>query len=153
VPHWNEEIPGVWSDLVPLVEMGSIFRRLQAETGVYRLVGLAEAGVNTPAIFNRMCGQDKTGTLYIGREGKNFAIRSRLSQLARSLREKPRRGLWNTEHSAGSRLRLHPTLSERFPVSKLAIAWCYDARHVYAERKLLDLYFWSFGDTPPLNRK
>jgi len=72
------------------------------KAGIYRLVGLDDAG--KLATLDRICGSDQTGTLYIGCEGKNFAIRSRLSKLVRSLREPRSRGggyINNEEHNAG----------------------------------------------------
>jgi hypothetical protein len=70
-----------------LDQVGSyVSRYLEAKRGVYRLAGLAESGKSKPAIIDRICGRDVTGTLYIGREGKNFAVRSRLTKLVRSLK-------------------------------------------------------------------
>jgi hypothetical protein len=156
IAHWNIDVPGEWIGPYTLKQVGSYVSRLcKPKAGVYRLIGLNDAG--KPASLDRICGNDRTGTLYIGCEGKNFAVRSRLSKLVRSLREPRGRGrgvhIYNEEHNAGSRLRRHPILSQRFPVSKLAITWCYSAECYLAERALLDAYFASFGDTPPLNRK
>ncbi len=125
--HWNDEIPGTWSGVYRLDQVGSyVSHHLESRRGVYRLIGLAEAGNSKPATIDRICGRDETGTLYVGCEGKNFAVRSRLSKLVRSLRE-PRRGsAFNSEHNAGLFLRRNWLLSSRFPPSKLAIAWCYD---------------------------
>ena len=55
----------------------------------YRLFGLTSEGdINAPAILNRVCGQDTTGTLNIGHAGN---LNNRLNQLRRSLlgSEKP----------------------------------------------------------------
>jgi hypothetical protein len=156
IAHWNIDVPGEWVGPYTLKQIGSYVSKLcRPKAGIYRLIGLDDAGA--PAPLDRICGSDRTGTLYIGCEGKNFADRSRLSKLVRSLRE-PRSYLngvriYNDEHNAGSRLRRHPKLSERFPISNLAITWCYSAECYLAERSLLDAYFASFGDTPPLNRK
>jgi hypothetical protein len=137
-----------------LDEVGSYISDFcREEPGVYRLIGLAESGANIPAILDRLCGQDETGTLYIGMEGQNLAVQSRLQKLIRSVRE-PNGNQYNREH-IGDRLRSHPWLSQRFPESKLAVAWSYTVyRHAYVtEQNLRKNYFESFGDNPPLNRK
>jgi hypothetical protein len=153
IAHWNIDVPGDWVGPYTVKQVGSYVSKFcRPSAGVYRLIGLDGAG--KPAILDRICGNDRTGTLYIGYEGKNFMIRSRLSKLVRSLRE-PRSYTYNEEHNAGYRLRRHPMLSQRFPKDRLAITWCYtDSEFCYlAEQSLLDAYFTSFGDTPPLNRK
>jgi hypothetical protein len=129
-----------------LTQVGSYISKLcEPGPGIYRLIGLDDA--NMPAVLNRLLGQDHTGTLYIGCEGKNFAVRSRLTKLVRSLRDYR----YNDEHRAGYRLRSHPILSQRFPKSRLAITWHYTNECKLAEDCLLDAYFTSFGDLPPLN--
>jgi len=145
------KFPGSWY-LYRLDQVGSyVSRYLEAKRGVYRLVGLAESGKSKPAIIDRICGRDVTGTLYIGCEGKNFAVRSRLTKLVRSLRE-PRHGsVYNAQHAAGLFLRRNYLLSTRFPKSKLAIAWCYDPNPYIAEGNLLVSYMDSLGESPPLN--
>jgi hypothetical protein len=151
--HWNIDVPGDWIGPYTLEQVGSyVSSYCEHRAGIYQLIGSGK-----PAILDRICGPDQTGTLYIGCEGKNFADRSRLSKLVRSLGEprSTRDGghIYNEEHNAGSRLRRHPVLSRRFPISKLALTWCYtDSKECYlSERALLDAYFRSFGDTPPLN--
>ncbi|MBM3527315.1 MAG: hypothetical protein FJX62_04430 [Alphaproteobacteria bacterium] len=155
IAPWNDDVPGRWIGPHTLKDVGSYVSKFcEPQAGIYRLIGLDNKG--KPAALDRICGCDRTGTLYIGREGKNFAVRSRLSKLVRALRE-PRGSsgvrIYNDEHNAGYRLRHHPMLSLRFPISKLALTWCYSAESKEAERCLLDFYFWSFGDTPPLNRE
>jgi hypothetical protein len=111
-----------------------------------------------PVAIDRVCGNDLTGTLYIGCEEQNFAVRSRLSQLVRSLRE-PRllpggypEYSRQSEHPAGYRLRSHSKLNKRFPRSHLALTWCYSKQPNEAESSLLRAYVDSFGEIPPLNR-
>ena len=119
IAHWNDDVPGVWEGLYTLEKVGSYISRFcPPGAGIYRLIGLDDVG--KPAALNRLLGQDRTGTLYIGCEGKNFAVRSRLTKLVRSLRE-PKGGRYNQEHGAGYRLRSHLILSQRFPKSRLAI--------------------------------
>ena len=132
-----------------LTQVGSyVSKYCEQRPGIYRLIGLDEA--NKPAVLNRLLGQDHTGTLYIGCEGKNFAIRSRLTKLVRSCGD-PKSYRYNKEHEAGYRLRSHPILSQRFPESMLAITWCHTNECKVAEDRLLDAYFNWFGDLPPLN--
>jgi hypothetical protein len=143
IAHWNIDVPGEWVGPYTLEHLGSYVSSFcRPEAGIYRLIGLNDAG--KPATLDRICGSDRTGTLYVGCEGKNFAVRNRLSKLVRSLRAGD--GIYNDEHNAGARLRRHPKLSERFPISKLAITWCYSAECYLAERCLLDAYFASFGE-------
>jgi hypothetical protein len=96
------------------------------------------------ACFNRACGQDTTGTLYIGR---GRPLSSRLNALRRSLR----RGSPN--HGASETLRYYARLNQNFPPNKLAIAVlrCFKCEH--AEGDLLDAYINSFGEIPPLNQR
>jgi len=152
IVHWNTDVPGMWVGPHALSTVGSYISSFcKSLPGVYRLIALDENG--GAATLERMCGRDATGTLYIGMEGKTFSERSRLTKLVRSLRP-PRHGVvYNNEHKAGYRLRRHPVLSQRFPENKLAITWCYSDHPVLAEGILLDAYFASFGDTPPLNRR
>jgi hypothetical protein len=52
--------------------------------GVYRLIALTSEGdPKKPAVLNRLCSQDTTGTLYIG---ETMNLSSRLNQLRRSAR-------------------------------------------------------------------
>lgn len=150
VVHWNESVPGDWVGPHTLETLGSYVSSFCSdEPGVYRLIGLDDDG--KPAVLDRMCDRDKTGTLYIGKEGRTFADRSRLTKLVRSLRP-PRSGpVYNDEHDAGYRLRRHSILSARFPPNRVALTWCYSSSPALAESALFETYFDSFGDVPPLN--
>ncbi len=153
VVDWNMDVPGIWVGPHTLSTVGSYVSSFcESQPGVYRLIGLDDTGA--AATLPRMCGSDRRGTLYIGMEGKTFSDRSRLTKLVRSLRQ-PRHGglVFNREHQAGYRLRRHPSLSKQFPEENLAITWCYTDQPVIAEETLLDVYFKSFGDWPPLNRR
>ena len=146
--HWNRDVPGGWVGPYTLATLGSCVSSFcEDRPGVYRLIGLDYDG--RPAALDRLCELDRTGTLYIGAEGKTFANRSRLTQLVRSLRERGR--VYNSEHKAGHRLRTHAHLSTRFPPDRIALTWCYCDLPMSAERALFEVYFSSFGDTPPLN--
>jgi hypothetical protein len=111
--------------------------------GVYRLIALASKGdLSKPAILNRACGQDTSGTLYIG-EASNLS--RRLNQLRRSAGHRRERS-----HGAIGMLRLIARLD--YPAEKLGIALMFTGRDTRAvERDLLHAYINSFGDTPPLN--
>ena len=72
--HWNIDIPGSWVGPYTLNDLGSYISSFcEPRPGVYRLIALDAAGAQKPAPLNRICGVDETGTLYIGRELKNFA--------------------------------------------------------------------------------
>jgi hypothetical protein len=149
---WNEFVPGLWSRLYRLDQVGSyVARRCKAKSGVYRLVGLAEPGINAPATFDRICGRDQTGTLYIGCAGRRSTLPTRLQQLVRTLSDRGRRRN-NSEHSAGDLL-LHKLLSQQFPPNNLAVSWSYHTDAFIAENDLLRSYIRSFGEAPPLNRQ
>jgi hypothetical protein len=151
VAHWNTSIPGRWRGPKTLDEVGSYASSFCGPyAGVYRLIGLDEDG--KPAVLDRICGRDRTGTLYIGCD-QNLGVRSRLSQLVRSLEENSGWKSLNREHNAGYRLRAHQTLSQRFSTSRLAITWCYIDQCRDGEAALLRAYYWSFGEDPPLNRR
>jgi hypothetical protein len=110
--------------------------------GVYRLIALASEGdLTKPAPLNRVCGQDTTGTLYIG-EARDLS--QRLNQLRRSADRRER------SHGAIGMLRQITKLD--YPTEKLGIALLFTSRHTRGvERDLLHAYINSFGDTPPLN--
>jgi hypothetical protein len=146
--HWNDGPPGDWVRLHTLQQVGSyISRFVSPRPGVYRLIGLSESTPVTPAVIDRVCGRDQTGTLYIGCENFNFKIRGRLAQMIQSVRAREYTG----NHRAGRTMKHHPLLRERFPIEKLAVTWCYDRHAAWAEQELLKCYRRSFGELPPLN--
>jgi hypothetical protein len=112
--------------------------------GVYRLIALASEGdVTKPAALNRVCGQDITGTLYIGEAG---SLSDRLNQLRRSARP----GSLERSHGAIGMLRQIPILD--YPSNKLAVALLFTVPQTrMVERHLIEAYINSFGDAPPLN--
>jgi hypothetical protein len=121
--------------------LGPRFKKLSVGyPGVYRLIGLASEGGF--ATINRACGQDATGTLYIGQANP---LSRRFTDLWCSLR----RGYGN--HGAPETLRYYARLNQNFPPNKLAIAALRCVRCKYAEGDLLDAYINSFGEIPPLN--
>jgi hypothetical protein len=143
LPHWNDEILGDWDRLRRIKNFGSyISRYVKTRSGVYRVVAVAEDTI-IPVHLDRICGQDRTGTLYIGRASR---LRSRLQQLVRSVIERCR----SSEHPACRRLK-YPPLSKRFHPNSLALTWCYESECQTAEYALLRAYRDSFGEKPPLN--
>jgi hypothetical protein len=123
---------------------GGYFRtKTHGFCGVYRLIALASEGNSTrPVTLNRVCGQDTTGTLYIGEAGK---LSQRLNQLRRSAGRR-REG----SHGAISMLRQIGRLD--YPPEKLGIALLFTGRAARGvERDLIRAYMNSFGDAPPLN--
>jgi hypothetical protein len=151
-PHWNDGIPGAWQPLVRPDEAGSyVASFIESDCGVYRLVSLAQPGINEPALLDRICGSDKTGTLYVGCAGSHGTLQSRLGSLLRTLRA--RKGFAYSGHKAADFLRSHPLLSKRFPLDNLAVTWSYDPHQILAEQIRLSRYVRSFGEVPPLNLK
>jgi hypothetical protein len=150
-PHWNADLPGIWSSLVRPDEAGSYIAGFITSNcgGVYRLVGLANPGINVPAKIDRVCGSDETGTLYIGRASSQRSLQLRLGTLFRTLNA--RKGIVYSGHSAAEFLRHHPLLSARFPLDRVAVTWSYDYYDTMAEQILFARYVRSFGEAPPLN--
>jgi hypothetical protein len=137
LPPW----PDLCSDLswhTYLLGGGYFTKKDHGYRGVYRLIALSEAGnVDKPMQFNRVCGQDVTGTLYIGCAGR---LNDRLNQMRRS------------EHHTIGMLRRIPALN--LPLERLAIAMLFTGRsYTSVEGYLISAYINSFGDTPPLNYK
>lgn len=110
--------------------------------GVYRIVALAvDRDLTKPATLNRICGEDKSGTLYIGR---STSLHARLNQFQRTLLSK------ESSHGAAQILKRGGVL--HFPPTRLAIALLFTPECIKGvERDLIDAYMNSFGDTPPLN--
>jgi hypothetical protein len=123
---------------------GYFSKKHHGHCGVYRLIGLAAEGdLKRPATLNRVCGQDTTGTLYIGESG---SLNTRLNQLRRTLKSR------EASHNAISMLRSIPLLKLKFSPNKLAIALLFTGRNTrFVESNLIEAYMNSFGDTPPLN--
>ena len=111
--------------------------------GVYRIVALAsEEDLWQPAILNRVCGHDATGTLYIGEAGN---ISARLNQLRRTAQNR-------RERSHGAMQMLRSITRLKYPVDKLGVAILFTRCFPrIVERHLLESYIISFGDMPPLN--
>jgi hypothetical protein len=112
--------------------------------GVYRLFALDVAGdVRRPTTFNRLCGQDPTGTLYVGHSN---SLHSRLNQLRRSFNEYRPEG----SHAVPRALKALPGLA--IPASNIAVAVMFTNRLPrMIERDLLRVYISTYGDAPPLN--
>ncbi len=111
--------------------------------GVYRIVALeADKDISRPATLNRLCDQDKTGTLYIGQSSR---LSDRMNQLRRTTR-----GRGERSHGAyGALLNIKKI---NFPVGKLAVALMFTGRDTkYVEGELIRAYMNSYGDPPVLN--
>ena len=90
-----------------------------------------------------MCGEDVTGTLYIGEAGD---LSLRINQMRRTARSHGS----ERSHGAISMLRLISRLD--YPREKLGVALMSTGKLTRAiERDLLYAYINSFGEMPPLN--
>ena len=141
LPTWNDICSELDWELY-LLEGGHFSSKHHGYWGVYRLVGLAtEHDLTTTATLSRLCGQDTTGTLYIGHSNN---LSDRLNKLRRS-------AMSNEEsHNAIRVLRSIPIL--KFPSNRLAIALLFTSlRPRRVESDLIECYVHSFGDAPPLN--
>lgn len=93
MPLWDEICYGLgWR--VYKLDDGYFDRKRFGYCGVYRLIGLAINEAVSPATIGRACGDDSTGTLYLGESGW---LNERLNQMRRSLHGEGTRGasrLW-----------------------------------------------------------
>ncbi len=116
--------------------------------GVYRIF-LPEKSIG------RLCADDSTGTLYIGKAGsaRGWSILRKRVQEAISRR-----------HHATSRWSYHGVLRDKHPWETLAIQWAYVAERInyrgemaksagLAESMLLRCYHDTFGELPPVNER
>jgi hypothetical protein len=145
MPPWDDLCSELGWEFHTIVD-GYFSARNHGFCGVYRLIALASEGdLTKPAILNRVCGQDRTGTLYIG-EASNLSIR--LNQLRRTARS----GSRERSHGAIRMLRRIPPLN--LPSNRLGIALLRTITQTcLVEGNLIDAYINSFGDAPPLNYK
>ena len=143
MPPWTDLCSGLrWE--THSITSGSFSEKYHGRGGVYRLIALAPAGDSIgPAILNRVCGQDATGTLYIGEAG---TLSARLNQVRRSFRRE-------RSHGAINMLRKIPVLN--YPPNRLAVALCFTSAQSrkLVEEHLIYAYINSFGEMPPLNYK
>jgi hypothetical protein len=96
--------------------------------------------------ISRVCGDDGTGTLYIGGAG---SLEGRVNELRKTLRPQD----WTGYHGAGKLLLGTLALSEKFPTDNLATEWALSDSPWDAEQRLLTAYTIQFGEGPPLNRQ
>lgn len=144
MPPWDEICSRLrWT--LYRADGGYFSRKRLGFCGVYRLIGLAaENDVRRPATINRVCGQDASGTLYVGEAG---SLNQRLNQFRRSL------GIREDSHGASRMYRQSAPLQSMFPTNKLAVAVFFTSRYLSTavEHDLMRAYLNTFGDTPPLN--
>jgi hypothetical protein len=142
MPPWDQ-ICRVMSWQYYLVDGGSFGRKGFGFMGVYRLIALeTEGDISKPATLNRVCGQDTSGTLYIG---ESTDLGRRLNELRRSAGHR-------REGSHGAVGMLRQITGLHYPVAKLGIALLFTGRQTKSiERDLIWAYMNTFGDTPPLN--
>lgn len=110
--------------------------------GVYRLVALNGHGSMTPLVCKRLCGDDESGTLYIG---QSSYLHGRVSLLVRST---------NPASPVQAYRKLPEILMRTFPVECLAVTWQRSGNTDLARSKegnLLRNYVATFGELPPLN--
>jgi hypothetical protein len=142
MPAWNEICYGLdWR--LHRADAGYFGRKEHGYCGVYRVIGLVTDNAIRPATISRACGDDESGTLYLGETGW---LNQRLNQLRRSLHGED-------THGASRMWRQSAALKSRFPSSKLGVAVLFTKvrMHGWIERDLVRAYLNSFGDTPPLN--
>jgi hypothetical protein len=148
-----------WNGEYPLSLLRDDYSRLPGNyqnelSGVYRIFARG-------MIIDRCCGQDPTGTLYIGQAGSGNC-RSTLRRRIRSIAKR--------QHHAFDNWRFF--VEDKFPWESLAVDWAYTGAILdsmgnsvlnsigdsvpeapRAESWLLECYNHSFGEFPPWNQK
>lgn len=114
------------------------------QSGVYRLIALSSSG--SPIAIPRACGDDYSGTLYIGQAG---SLEGRVNELRKTLDPRWKSG----SHGAGKLFLGTPALVEKYPTDKLATKWALCDSPWETEQRLLTTYAIQFGEGPPLNRQ
>ena len=142
MPPWSKicsDLP--WQHF--MVDDGYFSKKDHGFCGVYRLIGLATENRFKPAAISRACGEDASGTLYVGESGW---LNERLNQLRRSLHGED-------THGASDMWRQSELLKSTFPSNKLGVSMLFTdvLMHGFVERDIIRAYLNSFGDTPPLN--
>lgn len=143
-----------WSSPHLLSKLRKRYGLLPANTkrewsGVYRIFA-------PDTTMSRLCGNDPTGTLYLGLAGTGklswSILRGRLMAAAKG------------EHQATNRWFDDSLLAKKYPWESIAVEWAYTGERLdyrgepvpaakIAEAWLLLCYRDSFGEFPPLNEK
>lgn len=118
---------------------------LKPGAGVYRLVALdgSDGRVRIP----RVCGEDRSGTLYIGAAN---SLEGRVCGLRATLRPQDYK---SSSHQAGLLLLRGTRMHSAFPTEILATIWALAEDPRGTERELIAAYVREFGEGPPLNRQ
>ena len=142
MPPWDQ-ICRVMSWQHYLLGGGYFGRKEFGYSGVYRVFALEiKDDISRPATLNRLCGQDPSGTLYIG---EAVDLSRRLNQLRRTAEN-------HRERSHGAAIMLRQITGLDYPPARLGVAVLFTgSRTREIERDLLWAYINTFGDTPPLN--
>ena len=117
--------------------------RYKMEGGAYVVRALGVDGA--PAVVPRALGEDRTGTLYIG---KANSFVDRVLQLKKSVSPDHE----TSTHPVAARLADHPAMRATYPPRSLVVDLHPDPDPIGAERALFRAYFDAFGEPPPLNR-
>ena len=110
--------------------------------GVYRLVALDGDGSMMPRVCKRLCGDDESGTLYVG---QSAYLHGRVSLLV---------GSTDPASPVQAYRKLPEILMRTFSVECLAVTWQRSDSADLAwsrEGDLLRNYVTTFGELPPLN--
>ena len=135
--RWFEQPSLVWLE-PPLPILSDWPKRLARGAGVYRLVAQGQT-------VRRACGDDNSGTLYIG---KADALDARVCSLRATLRP----DFVSATHGAGLLFNATRVLVDRYPLETLATTWAATSEPSKCWAGLIDAYLKEFGDAPPLNR-
>jgi hypothetical protein len=133
----------VWEKPLPALE--EFPEASKPGAGVYRLIASDIKG--HPISISRVCGEDRSGTLYIGMAE---SLEVRVNELRKTLRPEMWKG---GRHGAGLLLRRTDKMRSRFPNEHLSTTWALADDPWDVEAELIKSYVREFGEGPPLNRQ
>jgi hypothetical protein len=182
-PHWNEGIPKKLrrTGWAPAFRIGRVYHQARNHTDTleltwtrsYHLSFLGKNNHLLPSNYTsewsgvyrifapeipipRCCGEDPTGTVYlgcVGSRGRNWSIlRTRIQSILKQ------------NHHAITNWGLNDVLTQKYPWGSLSVEWAYTGKRlnykgesipeaIMAEGYLLSCYRDSYGELPPLNEK
>ncbi|MBI4945509.1 MAG: hypothetical protein HY840_03805 [Bacteroidetes bacterium] len=118
-----------------------IHKRHQDKGGVYKMIAVRN---EQRVPINRFLGTDNEGVLYIG---KATSYVDRVIELKKSIAADYK----GTGHICGRRYKSNPKIAKQFPYEHLFVELIQTDKPEEKEKELLEAYFITYGEVPPLN--